>query len=352
MKALWNGFGLISVGFLMMTSEACKMKESQASDLEGAKKTVSWEELKPGQKFRMSPADQSSKCYLPSGNGLALGNCGDQEYWVVVRAVNPYIKQVKSQIDNKCLQFVDKSLRAVECTDDAKPSDKNSWGDDFFSPLQHQYLSVSSDRLVPAYRRVCNVVGSRMRTGGKCSVVAEPTLFEGYSDSVTFSIGSESPSPDDKLIYRSKVIQARDERHTGSFASEIRWGHIPRIKSILVATQGEPYANKNNAWITGIQIHYASGEKFLIGNCALDQSGNCVVENSDHPKYPNPIAFDTDEYITSVGMKFGPGSIRADRMILEHAKDTRLIEFIIKTNKNGKKLHGKESGMRRLACSG
>jgi hypothetical protein len=324
--------GLIS-GFQTI---GCKPLEGQDYRELSVNKSISWEQLKVGQKFRMNPPDQLSKCYLPGQDGLTLGNCGDQEYWVITRAENPFIKQVKSVIDNKCLEFVGGKLKASDCTADAAQPEKNSWGDEDLSPLQKQYLSFQGSSLVPAFRRDCSsVTGSRMRTGGKCKVLADSSKPEGRSNPIEFTVAETASSPGSQLIFRSDVKKAKDESHTGTYASEIRWGHLPRIKAIYVATQGEPFANQADAWITGIQIHYASGEKFMIGNCKLDKGGNCVVSNSDHPQQANPIYLAQDEYLTAVGMKFGQGSMRSDRRNLPHGHDTRLVELMLKTNKSG-----------------
>jgi hypothetical protein len=305
MNALW--FVLLTHGV------ACKPKDEQQFAALSVTKSISWEQLKVGQRFRMSPPNETS------------GNCGDQEYWVVTKAHNPYIKQIKSFINHKCLEFADGNLKAAICNTDGSQPSKNARGDGDLSPLQRQYLSLADGSLAPAFRRDCSGV---TRAGGHCKVLADSTKAAGRSAPVVFTVGGGSPSPGDKLIFRSDVKQAKDEAHTGSFASEIRWGNFPRVKAIFVATQGQPFANTSNSWITGIQIHYASGEKFLIGNCQLGRDGNCVVDNDDHPKYPNPILFDKDEYLTAVSMKFGVGSMRMDRRNLPHGNDTRLTEMV------------------------
>ncbi len=334
-RDLKNSFYILGLVYGFQIT-GCKPLEGQDYRELSVNKSSSWDQLKVGQKFRMSPPDQLSKCYLPGQDGLTLGNCGDQEYWIVTRAENPFIKQVKSMIDSKCLEFVGGKLKASDCTADANQPPNRSWDDEDLSPLQKQYLTFQGSSLVPAFRRDCSsVTGSRMRTGGKCKVITDSSNPAGRSDPVEFTVAETSSSPGSQLIFRSDVKRAKDEPHTGTYASEIRWGHLPRIKAIFVATQGEPFANQADSWITGIQIHYASGEKFLIGNCKLDTSGNCNVSNSDHPQHANPIYLSQDEYLTAVGMKFGQGAMRSDRRNLPHGLDTRLVELMLKTNKTG-----------------
>jgi hypothetical protein len=118
MNALW--FVLLTHGV------ACKPKDEQQFAALSVTKSISWEQLKVGQRFRMSPPNETSKCYLPGENGLSTGNCGDQEYWVVTKAHNPYIKQIKSFINHKCLEFADGNLKVAICNTDGSQPSKNA----------------------------------------------------------------------------------------------------------------------------------------------------------------------------------------------------------------------------------
>ena len=314
----------------LVSTVACKPLEGDEYRELSAKRSISWDQLKVGQKFRMNPPDQMSKCYLPKERGLTLGNCGDQEYWIVIKAYNPYIKQVKSLINNKCLAFDGGNLIAADCTNDFKQPPSNSWGDENLSPLHKQYLSVQGNSLVPAFFRDCSsVTGSRMRSGGKCTVVANSSKRAGRSDPVALSVDDGYGSADSRLIDRSKIIRAKDEPFSGSFASEIKWGHIPRITAIYVATNDAHQGATSNRYISGIQILHADGSKQLFGSCAKDERDICKVNSTDHPGYPNPKLLNKDEYITDIGMKFGEGNHKDG--------STKLIEVMIKTNKHSQK---------------
>lgn len=309
---------------------SCKPSHDDGHRVLSAKRKVSWEQLQVGQKFRMNPPDQTSKCYLPGDRALSLGNCGDQEYWIVTSAHNLYIKQIKSTIDNKCLSFSGQNLVSSECTSDAIPPPTNSWGDQNHSPIQKQYLSVQGSSLVPAFRRDCSSVkGSRVRSGGKCVVIADSSKPEGRSPPVEFSVDSDKESADSKLIYRSNVKKGKNEPFSGSFASELRWGHVPRITAIYVATNEAHESAARNSYITGIQIIHSDGSKQLFGSCQKDNRDLCKVNSDDHPGYPNPRFFEKDEHITDVGMNFGEGEYRDG--------STKLVEIIIKTNKQNQK---------------
>jgi hypothetical protein len=233
-------------------------------------------------------------------------------------------------INNKCLAFDGGDIIAAECTNDFKQPPTNSWGDENLSPLHKQYLSVQGNSLVPAFFRDCSsVTGSRMRSGGKCAVVANSAKPAGRSEPVEFTVDDEKGSADSRLIYRSRIVRANDEPFSGSFASEIKWGHIPRITAIYVATNDAHPGATPNSYVSGIQILHADGSKQLFGSCVKDDRDICKVNSNDHPGYPNPKLLTKDEYITDIGMKFGEGNHKDG--------STKLTEIMIKTNRHSQK---------------
>lgn len=82
----------------------CRPKPTDSSEVLATSNPIEWASLKPGQKFRISPSGQLSKCYL-AGKTISLNQCGDGDYWQVRKQSNDQVKMIQSLIDFQCLAF-------------------------------------------------------------------------------------------------------------------------------------------------------------------------------------------------------------------------------------------------------
>ncbi len=279
---------LIAV-LLLPALPACR-KYSVSSSLKSTSIVTDWSDLKEGHRFRISPSNELSKCYLP-GSTLSLQNCGDNAYWQIKKNINTQVKVVQSLLDYRCLSAMDGGLITAPCRDD----DKN------------QMIAYGGGGL------------------GKASFddkAPQPILQD-----VSLLIADLTPRDEDplaKMIQIGKIENGSSVLSGKSISNEISWGYIPRINSIAVATE--------KGKVVGIQLRYAHGTSILMGDCSIDASGNCQVKSEEHSDRPNPYIMDDDEYIKAIGMKFSEETSTS-----AYTTSVRIIELVVETNKAPKK---------------
>lgn len=319
---------LVAIGLASVSS--CKSVDTSGADLDAATKVIPWRDIKVGQAFRMHLPSRPSACYIP-GTPLTLGNCGDLSYWRVKgQGQDGYYKTLQSVINGDCLTY----------------NFKNEWFLAGCSDLgENQLVKYDGGRLVPALAQKSVPYGGGQ--DGPAIVTKEVdndsarNKQDVISDPIAFTVSDSGK--DEKHIFLGGVKKARGEQGRG-FVSEVNFGNVKRIVAIYVATvKKNLHSPRDNSWISGIQVHYENGTKTLFGVCDLDSAGNCIVNNADRPKYPNPLRFDKDEYVTSLGMKFAQGDRTHPACRNDQVDSTRLVELMVKTNKTeGKSASGQK----------
>ena len=333
---------------------SCKTPRTGASAPEGTSEQADWVGLDVGKQVRMSPVNQASQCYLP-GATLSLANCGDQAYWKVRATIGAQARTFQSTVSGDCMRIDGNGqLGTTPCRSQPELAYCTATGahgapaqscqdakrqyEQDLADYQSQVLTYVDSRLQPAFTERC--VKQAPHQGG---VICTKGIGYGSttvaSDPVNFFVGGPMDEPSGSLLFKSGLRSGGADLGTTTFAPEIRWGHVPRITAIYVATEsnlrgmyGDGEA-RPEAWITGIQLHYAGGEKFLIGTCNKNRAGDCLVDRSGHPDHPNPMVLAADEYLTAVGMKFGAYGDHRGTRDLPHGKESRLVELMLKTNK-------------------